>query len=94
MYDTSREVFCPMAKATIKCGQCVQIHFELMGAFDPDHLMTLVKSYRLQIEDVQAFCDKCEFQPFKKAKEEEEALKRQQEAAASAAAAPPPMQQG
>lgn len=84
MYDTSREVFCPMAKATIKCGQCVQIHFELMGAFDPEHIMTLVKSYRLQFEQIQDYCDKCEFQPFKKAKAEEEAMKKQQEAAAAA----------
>lgn len=88
MYDTSREVFCPMAKATIKCGQCVQIHFELMGAFDPEHIMTLVKSYRLQFEEIQENCNKCEFQPFKKAKEEEEALK-QQEAQAAPAPTPP-----
>lgn len=73
-----------MAKATIKCGQCVQIHFELMGAFDPEHIMTLVKSYRLQFEQIQDYCDKCEFQPFKKAKAEEEAMKKQQEAAAAA----------
>lgn len=79
MYDTSREVFCPMAKSTIKCGQCVQIHFELMGAFDAEHLLTLVKSYKLQFEEIEAFCNKCEYQPFKKAKAEEEALKEQQQ---------------
>jgi hypothetical protein len=78
MYNTSREVFCPMAKVTIKCGQCVQIHFELMGAFDPEMLMTLVKSYRLQFEEIEGYCNECEFQPFKKAKEQEEAFNNQE----------------
>jgi hypothetical protein len=75
MYDTSLEVFCPMAKATIKCGQCVQLHFELMGAFEADFLMTLVKTYRLQVEEIEDYCNKCEYQPFKKAKKQEEEAK-------------------
>lgn len=76
MYDTDREVFCPMAKATIKCGQCVQLHFELMGAFEPDFLMTLVKTYRLQFEEIEDHCNKCEYQPFKNAKQQEEDAKK------------------
>ena len=83
MYDTSKEVFCPMAKATIKCGQCVQLHFELLGAFEADFLMTLVRTYRLQHEQIQEYCNNCEYQPFKKAAAEQEALKKQEDSSGS-----------
>ena len=69
--NTSEEVFCPMTHTTIKRGQCVDIHFELMGGPDPVNLMTLVKSYHMSYEDIQEACAKCPFRPFTMGVEEQ-----------------------
>jgi len=64
-FDTSEDVFCPMIKAQIKAGQCLDIHFELLGNGEMTNIMSLLKSHKLGLEEIQAHCNACEHQPFK-----------------------------